>query len=371
VTQMILMPTLKCDAACRYCFQTRTSGYLSHEQLAHLLEQLGKFMDERGDEEATIYWLGGEALCLEPEWYMRALDSVRQWENRQNKKLINRLQTNLMGYDKRWNTVIAEMFANEVGSSLDYPNLYRTMAGSTPEAYNQVWVKKYREARESGISVGVISLPNWGTLERGARDFYAYIVDELGISGLQIYPPFPAGAARNLVPRLPLDNRLLIRFYEDLIAVWMEEGYYNGIDIAPFTSILDYFLTGDKSGLPCEMTPNCAERYFACDPRGNVMLCDTWTSFPSFWYGSIFDSTGFSTLMNSQSAKALKQRPRRLIEQGECIGCRYLAICHGGCPARALSTSQTLYAKDPYCESIKALFECVEHAAFNSHSAPL
>lgn len=154
-----------------------------------------------------------------------------------------------------------------------------------------------------------------------------------------------------------------------MVEIWIEEAYPKGITITPFDQLLDYFVDGDKSGLPCELTPNCTNHFFCCDPRGNVMQCDCWTNFPNFQYGNVLSSAGFSELMKTAPAKLLRERPLRLVQKGDCLDCYYLSICHGGCAARALSTYGDLFAKDPYCESMKTLFQAVESVAHTIDAA--
>ena len=60
----------------------------------------------------------------------------------------------MLAYSSRWNKVIAEMFGNSVGTSLDYPNLHRKLLGQGPESYNEIWGRRVREARAAGIDAG-------------------------------------------------------------------------------------------------------------------------------------------------------------------------------------------------------------------------
>jgi uncharacterized protein len=358
-----MMPTLKCDSDCDYCFQRKSGNTLSHSQLANILEKLGDYMDEKHVGVATVYWLGGEALVLGPDWYWRTLEIIREWEGRRKKTLVNRLQSNLLGYSKEWNRLISEMFLGHVGSSLDYPNLYRRLVGGSASNYNRIWQDKCREASENGITVGVISLPNRETLRSGARDYISYYFNEIGIRHVHVYPPFSIGSTKSSYLEIPLDNKKLGDFYRNLVRIWIQELYPKGITITPFDQLLDYFMDGDKSGLPCELMANCANHFFCCDPRGNVMQCDCWTNFPDFRFGNILSSNGFSKLMKTEPVRLLEERPVRLLQKGDCLDCYYLAICHGGCPARALATYGDLFTKDPYCESMKTLFQVVESAA--------
>ena len=60
------------------------------------------------------------------------------------------------------------------------------------------------------------------------------------------------------------------------------------------------------------------------------------------------DLTGM--LKTSRARRDFVERPKRLVEDEDCLSCRYLSICHGGCPVRTYSALGTMMAKDPYCE---------------------
>lgn len=365
MTQLILMPTLHCNAGCDYCFQEKRGGNMDHSRLTVLLEKLADYMDAKQVEQATIYWLGGEPLTLGPDWFLTAWDIVRETELSRNKRFVNRLQTNLMAYTKQWNRVILEMFGGQVGSSLDYPNLFRRFAGGGTEDYNTLWLHKFREASDSGIDVGVISIPNHETLRRGAKEYFEYYREEIGVGHVLIYPPLYAGTSGSSALRIHLDTDKLGDFYRDMVVLWSEQEYARTLSISPFDQLQQYFLEGDKSVLPCEMKANCADKFFCCDPSGNVMQCDCWTNFPQFRYGNIFSGSGLSEIFASSAIQMLRERPLRLIRNEECLECLYLTVCHGGCPARALGMTGDLFRKDPYCVALKAMFEAVEEASRN------
>ena len=44
-------------------------------------------------------------------------------------EVVHYLQTNLIGYDRSWNPLVYQMFGGSLGTSLDYPNLYRRPVG--------------------------------------------------------------------------------------------------------------------------------------------------------------------------------------------------------------------------------------------------
>ena len=368
MNHLIVMPTLRCNALCDYCYVPRKSYDMRHEDLSLLLTQIINHMEKVGQKDIHLYWQGGEVMCMEPSWYMETLSIMNRITKRRKQNIFNHAQSNFMGYEERWNPVISQLFFNEIGSSLDFPNTHRKTRELDGALYNEIWLQKVRQAWDVGIRVGVISVPNSETLKLGAESFYSYYVYEAGITNFQISLPFSVKRSGGDAPLFPLDNGGLARFFIDLFNMWLESGYTQGVSIHYFEELIDYFVAGDTRNFPCEWLPHCSKEVFALDPLGNVMQCDCWTNFPAFWFGNVMHGCGFEEVMRSASRLELLQRPIRLLEKGYCMSCNYLAICHGGCPVRALSAEGTIVAVDPYCDCMRKVFSYIEKAV--QHISP-
>src|SRR5262245_49634366 len=98
---------------------------MSHEQLAVVIAKLLDHMERKSISSLTIYWQGGEIMILPPAWFERAHGLIAEAAGARGKRVEHSLQSNMIGYNKKWNKIIAEMFDNSVGTSMDYPNLYR------------------------------------------------------------------------------------------------------------------------------------------------------------------------------------------------------------------------------------------------------
>ncbi|MCM8594888.1 radical SAM protein [Accumulibacter sp.] len=361
---LILLPTLQCNAACSYCFERRTRDRLSLEGLRVLIERVLEYMAGRRLASLAIYWQGGEAMLLPPEWYDAAGELIGEAAAARAIEVRHLLQSNLLAYGREWNPVIERMFGNCIGSSLDYPNLHRQLRGRSPAHYDVLWRRKLDEARAAGIRVEVISLPNEATLAIGAGRFYEHLVDELGLDQIQINTPFPGGAADD--PGRTIDERHhaeLLRFHQDLAAIWLERGREQGVRIAPFDALLDHF-SDRPAALPCFWGDNCVDRLIAIDARGHVAQCDCWvTSHPDYRFGNLFASATLAELLDGSAARRqFGERPIHLARRA-CIDCEYLALCHGGCPIRTFAFHGRLTETDPYCALYKALFRQMEDAA--------
>jgi radical SAM protein with 4Fe4S-binding SPASM domain len=362
---LILLPTLSCNADCDYCFEVKTNDSLTLDRFALLLEKVLAYMNEQAIQKLTIYWQGGEVMMLPPEWYEQAHDVIQEAAVAKDREIDNALQTNLIGYNNKWNRILFQMFGNSLGSSLDYPNLHRKLPGGSPHEFTAIWHRNFQVAKEAGIDIGVISIPNPETFKVGAERFYSYFVDDLGITNFQINTPFPGGPITETKKTYPLETDQLTKFLLDLADIWFKNGYRNGVKVGPFDELIKYFIEGDAQ-LPCIWRDNCVNELVSIDPNGNVAQCDCWVaSYPEFRFGNIFSLNSFSNLLkNSEARQRLQSRPRFLIQQEDCLECDYLAICHGGCPIRTYSNTGNLFTKDPYCHTYKSLFSYMEqHAA--------
>ena len=361
---LILLPTLKCNADCDYCFENKVAAYLTLEQLSILMEKVLDYMEQQRIGSLAIYWQGGEVMTLPPHWFEQANERIAKAAEVRNKQVQHYLQSNMIAYSDKWNPVIADMFGNGVGSSVDFPNLHRKVLGGRPEAFNSLWLQKVQEARAAGIDVQVISIPNKETLAVGAERFYAYLVDELRITSFQVNTPFPGGELSDPNQGFLLDTERLSRFLTELVDVWVERGYDQGVRIGPFDELINYFITGSGC-LPCIWQQNCASGFICIDARGYVSQCDCWvTSYPDYWFGNIFEDRSLAELLQASPARRrFQERPALLLLQEDCLSCDYLAVCHGGCPIRTYTVRNTIFAKDPYCKLYQSLFSHMEEIA--------
>lgn len=364
---LILLPTLACDADCEYCFESKSEHRLTLDQLSMVVQKVMDHMEEGHWETLAIYWQGGEVMTLPPEWLMEANAIIGRIAEDRKLRVTHYLQSNMLAYTEKWNRVISEMFGNSVGTSMDFPNLHRKIKGGGPKEYERIWTRSIRIARDAGIHVGVIAVPNEKTLNFGAERFYSYFVDELGIRDFQLNTPFPGGASNTVKRGFPLQLDPLARFLVELADRWMDRGLARGVRLGPFDMLLDAFTSGNRD-LLCIWRHNCANDFICIDSRGHVAQCDCWVaSYPEWRFGNLFEANSLSDLLRESSArKSLQSRPGVLIQAEDCLDCRYLSLCHGGCPVRAYTVQGDLFRKDPYCGLYKRLFEKAREMAANS-----
>jgi radical SAM protein with 4Fe4S-binding SPASM domain len=359
---VILLPTNYCNVNCEYCFEDKTKDRMTHEQLEAVITKLLDFMEADNIKSLTIHWQGGEIMTIPVGWFETAYKMFSDMSRARGIPIDHGLQTNMIGYTPKWNEIIYKMFGNHVGTSMDYPNLYRKMFRGGPDDYTRIWNRNVSEARRSGIGIGVIAVINPGSIQLGARAFYSYFIDELGLNDLQVNTPFPGGEETDAKSDLTIENDDLATFFNELTDVWIERGYGRGVEIGPIDQILNR-MSGRDSSLPCIWQPNCVDEFLAIDARGFVAQCDCWvTSYPEYFFGNIFESDSlFDLLQKSPARKKFISRPVGIIDR-DCIKCDYLSMCHGGCPVRTYTIKKTLNEKDPFCSFYKSMFRHCEEA---------
>ncbi|MGA7214269.1 MAG: radical SAM protein [Terrimicrobiaceae bacterium] len=357
VFSVILLPTSDCNVACEYCFERKEPHRLSLTLLPLLTRRLLDHLEHEGIEECEIYWQGGEAMIMGPAWFVDAGQLMNRAAAERGRRFTHYLQTNLIGYSEAWNEVIRTMFQGSLGTSMDYPNLHRKLFKGGAEAYTRLWTRKLREAEAADIKVGVIAVLHQGSLEAGPERFYRYFTEELGLDNFQVNTPFPGGPAAEVEGAFQLATDELAAFLAGLFDIWIERGYDSGVSLGPFDALIDHF-TGRPARLPCIWKENCSNQFISVDSKGTVAQCDCWvTSYPESFFGNIFREPDLTRMLRTSPARRdFVERPKRLVEDEDCLSCRYLSICHGGCPVRTYSALGTMMAKDPYCEVYKAVF---------------
>lgn len=362
VFSVILLPTAECNVACDYCFEHKEPHRLSMVLVPLLTRQLLDHLEHEGIEECEIYWQGGEAMIMGPDWYVEAGKIMDSAAEARGRRFTHYLQTNLISYSPAWDDVLRSMFGSSLGTSMDFPNLHRKLFKGGAEAYSSVWTKRLHEAQAAGHEIGVIAVLHKGSLEAGADAFYRYYTEELGLTSFQVNTPFPGGPAKEIEDEFDLDQDELASFLVELFDIWMERGHAQGVALGPFDALVHHF-SGESARLPCIWKENCSNQFISVDSKGTVAQCDCWvTSYPESFFGNVFREPDLTAMLRKSPARReFVERPKHLVEHEDCLSCRFLSICHGGCPVRTYSALGTMLAKDPYCEVYKAVFGRAEH----------
>lgn len=349
------MPTLKCNVSCQYCFIHPSSKNMSIEDVKLIFIKFREYAKKENCKEINFYWQGGEAMLLGIKWY----DQVRKLNENiflkgNNLTINNYLQTNLLKYSSDWKPIMKDFFVNRVSTSMDYPNLYRIFSdGGNSKAYENLWKKKFFQARNDGINVNIISLLNKNSIELDPNVYFEYYSNELDLTCWQINLPHLGKSEVVNKEVLITSNKKIGKF---LTALFDISQNYKNIIIEPLNAIYERITTGFSSTLPCIFSSSCTNSLLAISPNGNVSNCDCLAGTNAdFIYGNIFNNE-METIINSKNRGYFRSRLQHLVKK-ECGSCEYLTLCFGGCPVRSGDMrSKEFYTADRYCQAYKIIF---------------
>lgn len=344
-----------CNASCEYCYLRHSNDEPTRKMLSRTdLEIMwGRYVRElrrTGIPGAGIFWHGGDALACDPDWLDMAVSTVNEVFDGCGIEVRHAMQTNLMIYDDKRRDVLRKHFSSGLGSSLDYPNIYRRFGKLHGEEYNRRWIANYKRLIDDGLTVSSIAVANKETLRTPPAIFARYFLKTIGISGIQIN--FPFGDPFWLDPK-ELGSWLL-----ELLNIWYDElGFFQ---VSPFSNLYRR-IHWDRGQMfydgMCVLDADCTRGVIGIGPTGKVSQCDTWrgdTLCDNF--GNLLEDTSVEAIMEHPARRAISQRWKAL---SDCISCEWFKICGGGCARRAIEAYGTLNHKDYYCETYRMLYEAI------------
>ncbi len=215
---------LECNVACDYCFEHHEKHQVSLLGLRPLTDKLLGYMEVVGAKEGHIYWQGGEIMVMPPSWFEEANQIMSEASSKRGLQFTHYLQTNLIAYSSKWNGVIWDLFSGSIGTSMDYPNLYRKTKGGSAEKFTGIWLRNVRAAQQEGFHIGSISVLSPETIAAGAQQFYSFFVEDAGITDFQVNTPFPGGDSGSQSDATWLGRRARLlhdRSLRRLVGAWL------------------------------------------------------------------------------------------------------------------------------------------------------
>jgi uncharacterized protein len=354
---VVLLPTLECNLACRYCFEDHPAGRWDAAAVAQVLDEIFSVAGGGSVRSVKLHWQGGEPLLMGRGFFEGALSAAVARAAAAGVSLEQSMQTNLVGYDSSWRDLVVTHLGGRLGTSFeDAPG--RAFEGGDGIRFREAWVRAFRRAAADGIDVGVLSLLHEEAFARGAERCLETLREELGIERLRFTTPFAQeGTGRG---GYYVDPRRAGAFLADAYRVWARRGRDAWMRIRPF-ALLEAMLRGEepREGATCVYDRNCAEIALCVLPDGDVTLCDNFARRDGFApYGNLFREPLARILAGARRAEV--RRAVSTLADDACGGCRYLSLCHGGCLAKATPRDGTTASRYRYCETFVALCRAVE-----------
>ncbi|ENM5926910.1 anaerobic sulfatase maturase [Vibrio mimicus] len=362
----------KCNIQCDYCF------YLEKQHLYKEINQqvmpestlkafIAQNIEANNSDEVSFIWQGGEPTLAGLDFYRRVVEIQHEYKGKKN--ITNFFQTNGIALNDSW----CRFFKKNnfiVGISIDGPkhlhDLYRKTKknnGTFDKVMCGIYLlKKYQ------INFNTLTVINDANVEF-PLEIYAFL-KETGSSYLQFIP---------LVERkseVPTKEGLYFvdpDHTQAKVTKWSVSPHQYGQFL---TRIFDEWVTNDVGkvyvqmfevtlaawmGLGnslCIFSDSC-QGYVAMEANGDVYGCDHFV-YPHYLLGNIHQNS-LQEICTSNKAVLFGQKKSMLNRQ--CLNCKFLPVCGGGCPKHRFAVSNKKFPKHNYfCESYFHFFEHVTWA---------
>ena len=352
-----IKPTERCQLRCKHCFVNedllRRSPRWDLATFERVMRRFQEYFARHPvpGRQFQLHWHGGEPTLMGPEFYRAALPLAWRMLRDVGVTLSTTLQTNLLLIDERWIALLKQHFKGTVGTSFDWG--LRHVDGSW-ERFRDRWLAKYRQCREAGLQVGVITVVNRSCIDipDEVYDFF----NDLGCT-FETYPmaPWGEGNGKANIGEYGITAEQYGRW---LLRIWTRFRE----DPEPRTQpvFLQRIARALQHGEPVgnHMAGDCAARNLIVSTDGTVSYCPALAGSREHIYGSLLE-TDLETLLKSRIRMLVFKRQTLLPE--ECRACRWRHVCRGGCPADALGFNGDVTTKDPYCETYLTIFPRIAH----------
>lgn len=344
-----------CNLSCTYCYYLPKNklypGIKNFRMPDDILENFTRQYIQsqpEGVQEIQFSWQGGEPTLLGLPFFKRAVELQKKY-TRPGMTILNTLQTNGTRLDDAWGKFFhAESFL--IGISIDGPEKVHDRFRLSPDGRGS-----HREVMR-GLEILHRHAVEFNTLTvvnrlNGDQPLATYdFLKETGSRFFQFIPIVEREQSGVVTPE-SVGSRQWGRFLKGIFERWREA------DVGEiFVQLFDVFL-GLYMGLPsslCAHAETCG-RAVALEHNGDLYSCDHFV-FRPYLLGNL-KNTPVSSLLDGDFQKEFGEKKRSALPL-ICRNCRYLPLCHGGCPAHRFRTAPGGEQGLNYlCEGYKLFFQ--------------
>lgn len=358
VSTVIIKPTKACNADCSYCSAPPDGAdKWSLDDYKRVLDALLP----RLHPGVTFIWHGGEPMLLGPGFYEEAYAHT--------KALLPHarfsLQSNLLGYNPRWNKVFHSVFKGSISTSWDPDGRNRTIQGNAA-VYERVYQNRIRQVLQDGWTPKVIS-----TFDEASAPLMHHVYDlalESERKGhthdIRLNYRYPAGRASGEGETLSpaTYGSTLIDIYDR----WLDDA--PGFLITPLDQMF-LRVTGTELHR-CPWSKSCTGHILGIEPNFDVYNCGEFADLgdPTYRFGNLL-TDGIAACLASSAARSLAKRP--VLVPDSCKSCIHFAECEGGCMRDSLLYGRDVGGKFQYCESWQEVFSRIKESILTGEADAL
>ncbi len=318
-----------CNMGCTYCFYLEKDSLFNetpvHRMSDDILEELIQQAMKQSADQISFIWQGGEPTLMGLDFYRKAVELQQRFGHSQ--MVGNGLQTNGLLIDNKWIDFLKE-YNWLVGLSLDGPkhvhdNYRRSRSG------NGTWEKVVANAEKmlaADLAVNALIVVNDYSV-RYPDEIYQFHKN-LGLSHMQFIPCVEtAGDNSSQLSSFSVPAEEYGHFICLIFDLWMNDfsGLTPTTSVRLFDSLFHIYM--NHPAPECTLLGECGN-YVVVEHSGDVFSCDFFVQ-PKWHLGNVMEDN-LTELLNSRKQQAFGLRKANLA--AECVNCRWLALCRGGCP---------------------------------------
>lgn len=340
-----------CNIVCQYCFYACKSDYFpgqKHRMGDEVLEQLVKSYLGLGFKQSNFAWQGGEPTLMGLDFFKRLMELQARYANPEQ-IVAHSLQTNGTLLDGEWCKFLSEHHFL-CGISLDGPKEYHDVYRKDRAGHGTFdrVMQGIDNCRKYNAEFNILVLLNHLNVQHPDQlfDFFT----GMGVQYLQFVPcverspddPYKA-ASYSITPEEY--GKFLCRLFDR----WIDYGVQK-LSVRLFDSMLSY-LTGSPH-TECTFGRRCAD-YIVIEHDGSAYCCDFFV-IDGEKLGNVMD-TPIEQLADSPLKREFNRKKMEIANQ--CLICRHLDICRGGCPKDRAMLTDTHKSPSYFCQGYKMFFD--------------
>jgi len=339
-----------CNLACDYCFyRPKKALYPEAPEprmtTAVLQKLIGEYVHLAGPNP-VFAWQGGEPALRGLDFYREAVQ-LQQRLGLPGQVVGNGFQTNGTLLDDEW----AEFFAGYrflVGVSLDGPKEFHDAhrRGADGEGSWERVIRGIQSLRRHGVEFNVLCMVTQESVRYPERLFRFFADEDLRY--VQFIPLAEPGTKPLQAAAFSIRPEEYGEFLCRLFDQWASE-WPPALHIRDFEEFLTIY--AGRPQVCCTFQETCGA-YCVVEHNGDVYACDFMVE-PRWKIGNLVGQPLGEILSSPLFAEFAAQKTR-LGEQ--CKICKWLQLCHGGCPKHRLIAAPTVAAPSYFCEAYQQFF---------------
>ncbi len=337
-----------CNLACDYCYHNNIRETKVHVMSLLVLEKIIEQSLRLNKHRIKFLWHGGEPLLAGLEFYKEVV-CLQNRLREAGQRVENHIQTNATLINDEW----AEFFCStgfKISTSIDGPrqihdSFRKTSSGKG--SFESV-VKGVRILQEYQLKTGVVVTVNRHNVYY-PEDVYQTLI-QLGCKSFELSVASNTAISASIAPH----SEDACIFLKKIFDLWLDADDPS-VYIRLFDNTVRAMLGAQVRN--CAFSYNRCREYIAFDENGEIYTCARFFKEESAYLGSCFGGSVLE-LLASAKVSSLYDSVAKIKE--ECLVCRWLGACGGGC-AYQRWLNGGFGSLFPQCEIRKSLFEHIEN----------